>query len=82
MRKEGISRDDWPDEIWPKVRKADILVVGTPLWLGEESSLCRVVIERLYAHSAQTNADGQYVFYGKTGGCIVTGNEDGIKHAR
>jgi multimeric flavodoxin WrbA len=63
------------------VRKADILILGTPLWLGEESSLCRVVIERLYAHSAETNADGQYVFYGKTGGCIVTGNEDGIKHA-
>ena len=82
MRKEGIGRDDWPDENWPKVRKADILVVGTPLWLGEESSLCRVVIERLHAHSAQTNADGQYVFYGKTGGCIVTGNKDGIKHAR
>ena len=81
MRKEGIEHDDWPDQIWPKVRKADILVVGTPLWLGEESSLCRVVIERLYAHSAETNSDGQYVFYGKTSGCIVTGNEDGIKHA-
>jgi multimeric flavodoxin WrbA len=55
-------------------------VIGTPIWLGEESSLCRIIIERLYAHSAQRNDKGQYIFYGKTGGCIVTGNEDGVKH--
>lgn len=81
MRECGASHDDWPDIIWPKVMDADILVIGTPLWLGEESSLCRVIIERLYAHSAQTNAKGQNIFYGKTGGCVVTGNEDGVKHA-
>lgn len=81
MREEGADVDDWPDKIWPKVRDAHILVVGTPLWLGEESSLCRVLIERLYAHSAQTNDVGQYIFYGKVGGCVITGNEDGIKHA-
>lgn len=80
MREHGASRDDWPETFWPKVREADILVLGSPIWLGEESSLCRVVIERLYAHSAQRNDKGQYVFYGKTGGAIVTGNEDGIKH--
>ncbi|MBA3446948.1 MAG: flavodoxin family protein [Pseudaminobacter sp.] len=80
MRKEGWETDDWPEQFWPKVSAADILVIGTPIWLGEESSVCRVIIERLYAHSAQTNANGQYVYYGKTGGCIVTGNEDGIKH--
>ena len=80
MREHGASQDDWPEIFWPKVRDADILVLGTPIWLGEESSLCRVVIERLYAHSAQRNDKGQYVFYGKTGGCMVTGNEDGIKH--
>lgn len=81
MREEGAKRDDWPEAIWPKIRDSDILVIGTPLWLGEESSICRVVIERLYAHSAETAANGQYVFYGKAGGCMVTGNEDGIKHA-
>jgi len=80
MRKEGWETDEWPEHIWPKVNAADILVIGTPIWLGEESSVCRVIIERLYAHSAQTNEKGQYVYYGKTGGCIVTGNEDGIKH--
>lgn len=80
MREVGAERDDWPEHIWPKVSDADILVVGTPIWLGEESSLCRVLIERLYAHSGQQNDKGQYAFYGKTGGCVITGNEDGVKH--
>jgi multimeric flavodoxin WrbA len=81
MREHGAAADAWPDVFWPRVRDADILVIGTPLWLGEESSICRVIIERLYAHSGQRNDAGQYVFYGRTGGAIVTGNEDGIKHA-
>lgn len=81
MREHGADRDDWPEVFWPKIRDADILVLGTPLWLGEESSLCRVIIERLYAHSGQRNDRGQYIFYGKVGGCMVTGNEDGVKHA-
>lgn len=81
MREQGAKVDDWPDVFWPKVRDANILVLGTPLWLGEESSLCRVIIERLYAHSGQRNDKGQYIFYGRVGGCIVTGNEDGVKHA-
>lgn len=80
MREHGAGRDDWPDIFWPKVRDANILVLGTPIWLGEESSFCRMIIERLYAHSGQQNERGQGVFYGKAGGCVVTGNEDGIKH--
>lgn len=80
MREQGWPSDAWPDVFWPKIQGADILVLGTPIWLGEESSVCRMVIERLYAHSAETNSKGQYVFYGKVGGCVVTGNEDGIKH--
>jgi multimeric flavodoxin WrbA len=79
MTKEGLARDDWP-RLWEKVKAAEILVLGTPIWLGEKSSVCTRVIERLYAQSAQTNDAGQYVFYGKVGGCLVTGNEDGIKH--
>jgi multimeric flavodoxin WrbA len=66
--------------IWEKVLAADILIVGTPIWLGEESSVCPVLIERLYAMSAELNDKGQSVYYGKVGGCVVTGNEDGIKH--
>ncbi|RVT83938.1 flavodoxin family protein [Rhodobacteraceae bacterium CCMM004] len=80
MTAHGWDRDDWP-ELWDRVHAAQILVVGTPLWLGEESSVCRVLIERLYAMSGVLNDRGQSVFYGKVGGCVVTGNEDGIKHA-
>jgi len=79
MTEHGWDRDDWP-EIWKTLKKADILVVGTPIWLGQHSSECAKLIERLYAHSSQTNDKGQYIFYGKAGGCIITGNEDGIKH--
>lgn len=79
MKKHGWDRDEWPD-VWKKISAADILIIGTPIWLGQHSSECAKLIERLYAHSGQKNDKGQYVFYGKAGGCIITGNEDGIKH--
>ncbi len=79
MTKHRHSRDDWP-AISKKVMAADILVLGTPIWLGEKSSICSRVIERLYSESGRTNEFGQYIYYGKVGGCIITGNEDGIKH--
>jgi multimeric flavodoxin WrbA len=80
MTEHGWDADEWP-AIWKLVEAADILIVGTPLWLGEESSLCRVLIERLYAMSGQLNGKGQSIYYNKVGGCVITGNEDGIKHA-
>jgi multimeric flavodoxin WrbA len=80
MTEHGWDKDDWP-MVWKKIQAADILVVGTPLWLGEESSVCRVLIERLYGMSGELNDKGQSVYYGKTAGCVITGNEDGIKHA-
>jgi multimeric flavodoxin WrbA len=79
MTEHGAAHDDWPG-IWKKIAAAEILVIGTPIWLGEESSICRVVIERLYAMSGMLNDRGQSIFYGKVGGTVVTGNEDGIKH--
>ena len=79
MTDHGWESDDWP-EVFARVMAADILVIGTPIWLGEKSSICTKVIERLYGHSGQLNEHGQYMYYGKVGGCIVTGNEDGIKH--
>ena len=79
MREHGAERDAWP-ELSDRILGADILVVGTPIWLGEKSSVCQRLIERLYAHSGQTNDRGQYRYYGKAGGCVVTGNEDGVKH--
>ncbi|MFF2388240.1 flavodoxin family protein [Agromyces sp. NPDC058104] len=80
MREHGWPADDWPEEVWPRVEAADILVVGGPIWLGDNSSITKKFIERLYAMSGETNDRGQYVYYGKVGGAIITGNEDGIKH--
>ncbi len=79
MTEHGWDKDDWP-AIYEKVQAAHILVLTTPIWLGEKSSVCTKVIERLYANSSQLNDAGQYAYYGKVGGCLVTGNEDGAKH--
>ena len=80
MREHGWQYDAWPEEVWPLVDAADILVVGGPIWLGDNSSVTKRLIERLYAMSGEKNERGQYVYYGKVGGAIITGNEDGIKH--
>jgi len=59
---------------------ADILVLLSPIWLGEKSSVCTRVVKRLYGNSHLLNDAGQYAYYGRVGGCIITGNEDGAKH--
>ena len=72
--------DEFP-QILEKVKAADIVLIGTPLWLGEKSSIATLAIERLYGSSSLTNDKGQSIFYNKVGGVVVTGNEDGAKHA-
>ena len=79
MTEHGWPQDDWP-KIYEKVRKADIVVICSAIWLGEKTSVCTQVIERLYANSHVLNQHGQYADYGKVGGCLITGNEDGAKH--
>lgn len=79
MTEHGMTTDGWP-ALYDKVMAADILVLMTPIWLGEKSSVCTRVIERLYGSSGLLNEAGQYAYYGRVGGCLVTGNEDGAKH--
>ncbi len=79
MTEHGWEEDDWP-ALYRRVREANILVLGSPVWLGEKSSVCTQVVERLYAMSSELNEHGQYAYYGKVGGCLITGNEDGAKH--
>ena len=79
MTEQGTERDDWPS-IFPRVLAADIFVLLSPIWLGEKSSVCTHVIERLYGNSSLLNEAGQYAYYGRVGGCLITGNEDGAKH--
>ena len=66
-KESGLARDDWPG-IQAKIMDADILVVGTPIWLGMKSSVSMLVIERMYAYSGDRNDKGQYLYYGKTAG--------------
>lgn len=79
MTEHGWDQDDWPG-IYEKVKAADILVVASPIWLGDKSSVCTKVIERLYSASGDLNEKGQYAYYGRVGGYLITGNEDGVKH--
>jgi len=79
MTEHGWRVDDWP-AVQERVMAADILVIATPIWLGDKSSVCTRTIERLYGSSGILNEAGQYAYYGRVGGCLVTGNEDGIKH--
>jgi multimeric flavodoxin WrbA len=80
MTEGGYDRDDWP-KLWPQILEADILCLAGPIWLGENSSVMRILMERLYAMSGLLNEQGQYSFYGKVGCTLLSGNEDGVKHA-
>jgi multimeric flavodoxin WrbA len=79
MTQHGWDADEWP-EIYPRVRASNILVIAGPIWLGDNSSITKQIIERLYACSSDLNEHGQYAYYGKVAGALITGNEDGIKH--
>lgn len=79
MTEHGWDSDEWP-EIFKKVLDADILVIAGPIWLGDNSSVTKKIIERLYSNSGDLNDKGQSVYYGRAGGCLITGNEDGVKH--
>jgi len=79
MTEHGWEADEWPT-IYEQVLAADILVLAGPIWLGDNSSVMKRVIERLYACSGLLNDAGQYAYYGRVGGCLITGNEDGVKH--
>ncbi len=79
MTEHGWAVDAWP-AIYERVMASQILVLAGPIWLGDNSSVMKQVIERLYAGSGELNDAGQSRYYGRVGGCLITGNEDGIKH--
>ncbi|MGH3545855.1 MAG: flavodoxin family protein [Mycobacteriales bacterium] len=79
MTEHGAPSDDWP-QLYRRVLDADILVLCGPIWLGDNSSVMKLFIERLYSCSHLYNDAGQYSYYGRVGGCLITGNEDGVKH--
>jgi len=79
MTEHGFATDAWPG-LYEQVMAADILVLAGPIWLGDNSSVTKQVIERLYSCSSLLNSAGQYAYYGRVGGCLITDNEDGVKH--
>lgn len=78
----GINSDEGDGDQWPKInakiKAANILIIGSPIWFGVRGSVTQMALERLsggYDEADDTN--GQYPLYNKVGGVIVTGNEDG-----
>lgn len=80
----GVSTDEGDGDEWPGLRRrmleADILVLATPIWLGQPSSVCKVVLERLDAELSETDDEGRMLTYDKVAGIGVVGNEDGAHH--
>jgi multimeric flavodoxin WrbA len=68
--------DQWPD-IRARILAADILVFGTPTWVGHMSSVAARVVERLDAELSETDAEGRPILAGKVAATVVVGNEDG-----
>lgn len=71
--------DEWP-AIRAKVVAADIVILATPTWLGQISSVCKRALERMDAFLSETQEDGRPITYDKVAGFVVTGNEDGAHH--
>jgi multimeric flavodoxin WrbA len=80
MTEHGWATDGFPEIYRDLVVPADIVILAGPIWLGDQSSETRKIIERLYAYSGETNEKGQWAYYGKVGAALTTGNEDGGKH--
>ena len=80
MRTQGWGVDYFPDLYREMIEPTDIVVLATAIWFGDQSSMTRLAIERLYGYSGELNDAGQWSYYGKAGGVLVTGNEDGGKH--
>jgi len=82
--KPGVSSDEGRGDDWPKLRKrviaADILIIGTPIWLGQPSSVAKRVMERMDAFLGETDERGRMPSYGKVAIAVVVGNEDGAHH--
>ncbi|HEV7293221.1 MAG TPA: flavodoxin family protein [Devosia sp.] len=82
--KPGVSSDEGNGDQWPQLRRrildSDILILGTPIWLGQPSSVCKRVLERMDAFLGEKDDAGRLVSYDIVAGVVVVGNEDGAHH--
>jgi multimeric flavodoxin WrbA len=83
--KPGVTSDEGDGDDWPALRKrvlaADILIVGSPIWLGQPSSIAKRVLERMDAFLGEKDDYGRMPSYGKVAICAIVGNEDGAHHS-
>ncbi|MBB3447226.1 NAD(P)H-dependent oxidoreductase [Rhizobium sp. BK379] len=80
----GVTSDEGTGDAWPALRKkvlaADIVIFGTPIWMGQPDSISKRVLERMDAFLEETDDEGRMVSYGKVAAVAVVGNEDGAHH--
>jgi multimeric flavodoxin WrbA len=80
----GVSSDEGEGDEWPpvleKLLSSEILVLATPTWFGQPSSVVKRVLERMDAMLSETGDDGLPVAFNRVAGFVVTGNEDGAHH--
>ena len=80
----GVTSDQGPTDDWPKIRRmileANILIIGTPIWMGQPSSVAKRALERMDAFLSETDDKGRMVSYGRVAAAAVVGNEDGAHH--
>ncbi len=80
----GVSADEGDGDEWPAIREkvmaASIVVIATPIWMGQPASVCKVVLERLDAEISETDEEGRMSTYNKVAAVAAVGNEDGAHH--
>ncbi|MFC4144781.1 flavodoxin family protein [Micromonospora mangrovi] len=80
----GVSTDEGQGDEWPSIRakllNSQIVIIATPIWLGQPSSVCKMVLERLDAELSETDEEGRLLTFGKVAAVAVVGNEDGAHH--
>ncbi len=82
--KPGVLSDEGAGDEWPGLRErilaADIFILGTPIWLGQPSSIAKRVLERMDAFLGETDSSSRMPVSGKVAVAAVVGNEDGAHH--
>jgi multimeric flavodoxin WrbA len=81
----GVGKDEGDGDGWPAIREkmlaADILLIATPIWMGQPASVAKMTLERLDAELDETDDGGRLSTYGKVGVIAIVGNEDGAHHS-
>jgi multimeric flavodoxin WrbA len=82
--KPGVKSDEGEGDAWPLLRKkilaADVLILATPIWMGQPSSVVKRVLERMDAFLGEIDKQGRYPTFGRVALVAVVGNEDGAHH--